>query len=329
MTQEDSFRVTLDRDARSEQIVQELKGLIPEGGKILLVDELHLPCESWTAAGAIVRFDSGWGGPFPEASVLSQLERFHRSGVQFVVFAWPALWWLRHYAALGKRLHAISQDLKVGDGYALFDLRAKPEAAGVAQSTEASGRQSEAVRQAAQRELERVRTQFQEKLASLESSHRQTLTLARQNVARLQEENRALVRERKRWEDTVAYAQWQPRMAAFLHHQLPPTANLLVVSQGDTALLHLSGRPGGHFPQMPDGAHAGAPADNAEAIAHLAELRKRGFTHLLLPSWTDWWFEHYQEFGRHLNQQHHLVGRNSDFSLYELSPAGSSNPAAL
>jgi GT2 family glycosyltransferase len=83
---------------------------------------------------------------------------------------------------------------------------------------------------------------------------------------------------------------------------VPPGATVAVVSKGDEELLKLEeSRRGWHFPQNEEGVYAGYyPADSAEAIAHLEELRAKGAQFLLLPVTALWWLEEYEGFGRYL-----------------------------
>lgn len=94
---------------------------------------------------------------------------------------------------------------------------------------------------------------------------------------------------------------------------LPPQAVVLVVSRGDDALLELDGRTGWHFPMNAEGTYAGHhPADSAEAINHLEELRARGAEFLLIPGTASWWLDHYVEFTRHLERCYRVVARCDD-----------------
>jgi len=78
----------------------------------------------------------------------------------------------------------------------------------------------------------------------------------------------------------------------------------------------LEGRTGWHFPQRDDGVYAGYhPADAAEAITHLEELRARGAQYLLVPRTAFWWLEHYADFSHHLHSQYPLVARQSHVCL--------------
>jgi len=99
----------------------------------------------------------------------------------------------------------------------------------------------------------------------------------------------------------------------------PPGAKILVVSKGDSALLDLGGRSAGHFPQTEAGLYAGChPADSAEAIARLDDLRSRGAEYLLFPATSFWWLDHYSEFARHLETVGSLVQRDRACSIYSL-----------
>jgi transposase-like protein len=92
---------------------------------------------------------------------------------------------------------------------------------------------------------------------------------------------------------------------------LPPAVTVLVISKGDDELLTLleqDGRKARHFPQTKEGSWAGHnPADSAEAIAHLEELRAKGANFLLLPAPARWWLDHYRAFRQHLEKHYRKV----------------------
>ncbi len=81
------------------------------------------------------------------------------------------------------------------------------------------------------------------------------------------------------------YRQLVRRIREVARTTLPPGATVVVVSRGDEALLGLGdGRRGWHFPQKDGGVYAGYyPADDAEAIAHLEDLRDQGRRVLAVP----------------------------------------------
>lgn len=104
------------------------------------------------------------------------------------------------------------------------------------------------------------------------------------------------------------YEQLVERLRKTVEATVPPGSAVAVVSRGDSDLLRLEGRSGWHFPQLEGGVYAGHhPADSATAIAHLEHVRSRGAGYLVFPSTAGWWFDHYPELKRHLEEQHELV----------------------
>jgi GT2 family glycosyltransferase len=104
---------------------------------------------------------------------------------------------------------------------------------------------------------------------------------------------------------------------------VPAGAKVLVVSRGDDELLERAGRCSEHFPQDGNSAYLGhSPADSAQAIAHLEELRTRGADFLLFPPSASWWLEHYADFKRHLEDRYVAVSQGAArCTLFALRPA--------
>jgi hypothetical protein len=89
---------------------------------------------------------------------------------------------------------------------------------------------------------------------------------------------------------------------------IPNESTLLVISKGDDELLDLRGRLAWHFPRAVNGKFAGCyPANSAEAIEHLEQLRNQGADHLLIPSTSFWWLEFYTDFTAHLQQKYRIT----------------------
>jgi glycosyltransferase involved in cell wall biosynthesis len=112
--------------------------------------------------------------------------------------------------------------------------------------------------------------------------------------------------------ESLEYDRLIDAVRSSVHQTLPRNARTLVISRGDDELLRFDGPRAGHFPQLEDGTWAGYhPADSASAIAHLEELRKRGWRYLVVPRTAFWWFAHYDEFRRHLEDHYHLSAASS------------------
>jgi GT2 family glycosyltransferase len=88
-----------------------------------------------------------------------------------------------------------------------------------------------------------------------------------------------------------------------VERSIPEGATVLLVSRGDSELLHLGARSARHFPGGNDGRYLGHhPADDAEAIALLEAERRRGAEYLVIPAAELWWLGHYQRFAAHLSE---------------------------
>ena len=68
-----------------------------------------------------------WGPPADDASAIAACARLRRAGAGFLAFAWPAFWWLDHYAGLRHYLTAHFPVLWRSARLIVFDLRADQE----------------------------------------------------------------------------------------------------------------------------------------------------------------------------------------------------------
>lgn len=117
---------------------------------------------------------------------------------------------------------------------------------------------------------------------------------------------------------TEAWASERRRVARRIRRIVPADARVLAVDKWDPSLLREAGRRGGHFPDL--ALHPrGYPADDGDAIRHLAELQARGAEYLVLPSAGFWWLEHYAGFARHLKMRHERVWDDEACVIYRLA----------
>ena len=88
---------------------QEVEALIPAGDTFILVDQNEWGGEAVAGRHAIPfleRDGQYWGPPLDDETAIRELERLRQAGANFIVFGWPAFWWLYHYAELNRYLHS-------------------------------------------------------------------------------------------------------------------------------------------------------------------------------------------------------------------------------
>jgi hypothetical protein len=146
------------------------------------------------------------------------------------------------------------------------------------------------------------------------------------------EYGRLTVENRRRFEDKWGEA-WHPysrrespeytalvrNVRRALREALPSGSTVLVVSKGDDRLLKIGDLQAWHFPQLPDGTWTGHhPADSAEALAGLEELRAQGAEYIAFPSPMLWWLDFYEELASHLEGGN--VVHDEACTIYALAP---------
>jgi glycosyltransferase involved in cell wall biosynthesis len=128
--------------------------------------------------------------------------------------------------------------------------------------------------------------------------------------------------EERRYRDRV------DRVRAQVRAKVPEGSRVLVITRGEETLLRLGRREAEHFPQSPTGLYAGHyPADGAEAVAHLEELRAAGARYLAIPAEASWWLEHYRELRELLEREGELLtGDPVVARVYALPPKQGASP---
>jgi hypothetical protein len=64
-----------------------------------------------------------WGPPPDDATAITELRRLRSEGAAFIAFAWPAFWWLDHYAGFRDFLTTRFPCVIRNDDIVLFDLQ--------------------------------------------------------------------------------------------------------------------------------------------------------------------------------------------------------------
>ena len=107
--------------------MQDIAALIPPGDAFILVDQGEFG-GLVTAGRRIIPFIERegryWGPPSSDdETAIREFERFRQTGAAFMVFAWPAFWWLCYYDALGRHLCSAFRCILENDRLVVFDLR--------------------------------------------------------------------------------------------------------------------------------------------------------------------------------------------------------------
>jgi glycosyltransferase involved in cell wall biosynthesis len=109
--------------------VQEIKAIIPPGDCFLLVDRGRWGTDEFLDQRRCIPFPKRngrhGGAPADETTVIRELERLRRSEASFVVFGWPAIWWLDVYAELHRYLRSTSTCVLANERIVVFDLRSQ------------------------------------------------------------------------------------------------------------------------------------------------------------------------------------------------------------
>jgi hypothetical protein len=106
---------------------EEILRLVPEGQAFALIDGDQWGVGHDLAGRRPLSFIENnpqfWAEPHNDAMAMREVERLRAAGVSRIVFAWPHLWWLDHYAGLSHYLYSKFACLCETDAVVVFDLR--------------------------------------------------------------------------------------------------------------------------------------------------------------------------------------------------------------
>jgi hypothetical protein len=109
---------------RLEKCKATLTRLIPANEPFVLVDDEQLRSElpHTRAIPFLERNGVYWGPPVDDAQAIGELARLHKAGARYLAFAWPAFWWVQHYAGfyehVREKFHLVLKDNRL----LVFDL---------------------------------------------------------------------------------------------------------------------------------------------------------------------------------------------------------------
>lgn len=84
---------------------------------------LIFPTTSQTLHGVPKRNGTYFGAPQDSATAVTELERLRLQGLNFIVFAWPAFWWLEHYTEFYDYLSKNFVCIQKSDRLIIFNLK--------------------------------------------------------------------------------------------------------------------------------------------------------------------------------------------------------------
>jgi len=113
-------------DYRLHLLRVDLAAVIPPGESYALVDDGVLAdviADGGRAVPFLERDGRYWGRPADDDAAVREVDRARARGVAFMVFTWPAFWWLDYYPGLHRHLAATFGCVLRNDRLVVFDLR--------------------------------------------------------------------------------------------------------------------------------------------------------------------------------------------------------------
>ncbi|RKZ46126.1 MAG: glycosyltransferase family 2 protein [Gammaproteobacteria bacterium] len=104
--------INLSWQEKLEVLKEEIEAIIPPGDKFVFIDDDMFsdnPVSGRHAIPLLQRDGQSLGAPHDSAMAIRELEQLHRSGINYVLIAWPAFWWLDYYIELREYLTSSSR----------------------------------------------------------------------------------------------------------------------------------------------------------------------------------------------------------------------------
>jgi len=107
---------------------EEIKTVIPEGSRFILVDENTWGTDVANGRSAIPFLERDglyWGPPPNDESAIQEIERLRSAGADYVVFGWPAFWCFDYYGGMREYLTSKFRCLLSNGRLIAFDLKSR------------------------------------------------------------------------------------------------------------------------------------------------------------------------------------------------------------
>ncbi|HBH61299.1 MAG TPA: family 2 glycosyl transferase [Nitrospiraceae bacterium] len=112
---------------RLEIAIEEIIALIPMNNRFILVDEDKWGSHIFSNRHVIPFLERNgryWGAPPDDETAIQEFNRLWKSGAGFIVFGWPAFWWLDYYSGLRDYLNAKFRCIMKNSRLIVYDLSA-------------------------------------------------------------------------------------------------------------------------------------------------------------------------------------------------------------
>jgi hypothetical protein len=111
---------------KNSAAIAEIANLIQAGERFILVDQdewLQKAPLGRQAIPFLERKGIYWGPPADDATAIGECERLREAGAGYIVFGWPAFWWLEHYAGFHRHLCDRLPCMIQNERLVIFDLQ--------------------------------------------------------------------------------------------------------------------------------------------------------------------------------------------------------------
>jgi len=104
---------------------EELRKLLTPRHTFILVDEENIRggLPGLRAIPFLEKNGQYWGPPADDETAVREFERLRQAGASYIAFAWPAFWWLEHYAEFARHLRSRFRCVVDNQRLVVFDLR--------------------------------------------------------------------------------------------------------------------------------------------------------------------------------------------------------------